>query len=106
MSCWAQQNPTPARRAMTGEVGRYGRVVSTDAGEARAVPRAYLDSASGLPLHPAAHKVWEAAVGQGWADPLRLHTEGRTARLLLDNARAAVAEILHCRPDEVNFVGS
>jgi cysteine desulfurase len=66
----------------------------------------YLDSASSEPLHPAARATFEAAVAQGYADPRRLHGPGRSARLLLDNARAVVAECLAVRPDEVTFVGS
>jgi len=44
-----------------------------------------------------------AALDEGWADPLRLHSEGRRARLLYENAREVVAAELGCRPDEVSF---
>jgi cysteine desulfurase len=47
-----------------------------------------------------------AALDAGFADPLRLHTQARQARLLLDNARAAVAESLGVRSDEVSFTAS
>ena len=60
----------------------------------------YLDHASGQPLHPAAREVLEQALGRGYADPRRLHRPGRNARLLLDNARAVVADALGVRPDE------
>lgn len=63
----------------------------------------YLDSASASPLHPAARDVLLAALDQGYADPRRLHRAGRTARLLLDNAREATAEALGVRPDELTF---
>ena len=66
----------------------------------------YLDAASSEPLHPAAREALLAALDRGYADPRRLHGAGRDARLLLDNARAAVAESLEVRPDEVSFVGS
>jgi cysteine desulfurase len=65
-----------------------------------------LDAASSEPLHPAAREVLLSALEQGYADPRRLHRPGRSARLLLDNARAAVAESLGVRPDEVSFTGS
>ncbi len=65
-----------------------------------------LDSASGLPLVPAARDVLEAALEHGWADPLRHHHEGRQAGLLLENAREVVASIIGARPDEVSFVSS
>jgi cysteine desulfurase len=42
----------------------------------------------------------------GFADPLRLHGPARNARLLLDNARAVVAQSLGVRPDEVTFTTS
>src|SRR5215218_2264439 len=66
----------------------------------------YLDAASSEPLHPAAREALLAALDRGYADPRRLHGAGRDARLLLDNARAAVAESLAVRPDEVSFVAS
>ena len=67
---------------------------------------AYLDSSSGEPLHPAARAALLAALDQGYADPRRVHGPGRNARLLLDNARAVVAQCLGVRPDEVSFTGS
>jgi cysteine desulfurase len=70
------------------------------------IRRAYLDAASSEPLHPAARETLLAALDSGWADPSRLHHEGRTARLLWDNARQAVAEVLDARADEVFFTSS
>lgn len=71
------------------------------------VPRpAYLDTASAEPLHPAARDTLLAALERGYADPRRLHGAARDARLLLDNARAVVAECLGVRPDEVSFTSS
>ncbi len=67
---------------------------------------AYLDASSSERLHPVARETLLAALDQGYADPRRLHREGRTARLLLDNARAVVAECLEVRPDEVSFASS
>jgi len=68
--------------------------------------RADLDAASSEPLHPAAREVLLAALDRGYADPRRLHGAARDARLLLDNARAATAEALGVRPDEVSFTSS
>ena len=73
---------------------------------AAAPPAVDLDAASSEPLHPAARDTLLAALDQGYADPRRLHRAGRSARLLLDNARAVVAESLGVRPDEVSFTGS
>ncbi len=74
-------------------------------GPGRPTP-AYLDSASSEPLHPAARDTFQAALAQGYADPRRLHGAARSARLLLDNARAVVAECLDVRADEVSFTSS
>lgn len=66
----------------------------------------YLDSASSEPLHPAAREAMLAALDQGYADPRRLHAPARNARLILDNAREAMAEALGVRRDEVSFTSS
>lgn len=66
----------------------------------------YFDAASAEPVAPAAKLALLAALDDGWADPARLHSEGRRARLLLDEAREQVAAILGCRADEVSFTGS
>jgi cysteine desulfurase len=70
------------------------------------IKRSYLDAASSEPLHPAAREVLLAAVDAGWADPSRLHHEGRTARLLRDNAREVLADALGIRPDELYLTTS
>ena len=67
---------------------------------------AYFDAASAEPLVPAARAALLAALDDGWADPIRLHREGRRAALLLDQARERVASVLICRPDEVSFTSS
>jgi cysteine desulfurase len=66
----------------------------------------YLDAASGAPLHPAAADILQRAEAAAFADPRRLHDSGRRSRLLLDNARASLAETLDLRSDEVVFVPS
>jgi cysteine desulfurase len=67
---------------------------------------AYFDAASAEPIVPAAKAALLAALDDGWADPIRLHREGRRAALLLDQAREQVAAVLECRPDEVSFTSS
>ncbi len=47
-----------------------------------------------------------ASLDEGWADPGRLYREGRRARLLLDAAREAAADVVGCRADELVFTGS
>ncbi|MCW2761948.1 MAG: iscS 2 [Marmoricola sp.] len=48
----------------------------------------------------------EQALSRGYADPRGLHRPAREARLMLDNARAVVAECLDVRADEVTFTPS
>ncbi len=57
-------------------------------------PPGYLDAVGGQPLLPIAREAWLAAVDAGWSDPARLHHEGRRAGLLLDAARASLADSL------------
>jgi len=62
-----------------------------------------LDAAS-APMLPAARATLLAALDAGWADPRRLHAEGRRARALLDQARQVLADGLGVRPPEVSFL--
>lgn len=66
----------------------------------------YFDAASGEQLDPAGREAYLAALAEGWAGPDRLYREGRSARMLLDAAREATAEVLGCRADELVFTGS
>ena len=66
----------------------------------------HFDAASAEPPHPAARAALLAAFDEGWADPARLYRAGRRARMLLDQSRAAVAEVLGCRAREVFFTPS
>ena len=70
------------------------------------VRRVLLDSAAGVPLHPTARSALLAALDDGWADPARLSSSGRRARVLLDGAREAVAAEVGCRPDELSFTSN
>lgn len=65
--------------------------------------RTYLDAGGRAPLHPAGTQALAAALAEGWADPRRLHSEGRRARALLEGAREAFAEVLGCRTEEVHL---
>ncbi|MCX4761390.1 cysteine desulfurase/sulfurtransferase TusA family protein [Streptomyces sp. NBC_01275] len=66
----------------------------------------YFDAASAAPLHSVARQALLAALDEGWADPQRLYREGRRARMLLDAAREAAAEMVGCRADELVFTAS
>lgn len=67
------------------------------------VARVYLDAATAAPLHPAAKQAIGAAIADGWADPSRLYSEASRARLLLDAARAAVADAVGVAPEGIAF---
>ncbi len=83
-----------------------GRATADASGAHSRPPDAYLDAASAEPLHPAARETLIAALDRGFADPRRLHRRARESRLLLDNARAVVAECLGAHADEVGFTAS
>lgn len=68
--------------------------------------RIFLDADDRAPVHPAAREAFDAALDEGWADPRRLHSEGRRARLLLDGAREVLASSLGCRTDEVRLTAN
>src|SRR5258707_14049504 len=67
---------------------------------------AYFDAASAEPVSPAAREALLAALDDGWADPVRLHREGRRASLLLDQARERVAGGLPRRAGELALTRS
>ncbi len=73
-----------------------------DTGQGIPEERVLLDAVR-APLHPAARETLLAAVDAGWADPRRIHAEGRRARRLLDQAREVLAEGIGVRPDELSF---
>jgi cysteine desulfurase len=64
--------------------------------------RAYLDHASTAPLRPAARAAMVEALALV-GDPGRIHAEGLTARVAVEQARAEVAALLGARPREVVF---
>lgn len=68
--------------------------------------RTYLDAGGRAPLHPRAAEAFQAAWAEGWADPRRLHSEGRRARLLLDGARESLASSLGARTEDVHLAPS
>lgn len=69
-------------------------------------PRVFLDAGGSAPLLPETHSALQQAAERGWADPTRLHSEGRAARGLLEASRQAVGEALGVRTEEVHFAPS
>ncbi|MCA1727819.1 MAG: cysteine desulfurase [Actinobacteria bacterium] len=69
------------------------------------MPPVYLDHASSAALRPAAREAVLQAL-DAFGDPARHHAEGRRARLILDGARASVADRIGAHPEEVLFTSS
>ena len=89
----ARSAPVPGRRAIDAVRGP----VTTPRGVV------VLDAGGQAPLLPAARAAFLEALDEGWADPRRLHAEGRRARLLLDGAREAIAAAVGARTEEVDL---
>ncbi|WP_370503436.1 cysteine desulfurase family protein [Cellulomonas sp. ICMP 17802] len=68
--------------------------------------RVVLDAGGRAPLLPEARSAFLEALDQGWADPRRLHAEGRRARMLLDGAREAIGAAVGARTQEVDLAPS
>ena len=63
-------------------------------------PSGYLDAVGGQRVIDAARTAASIAQADGWADPTRLHHQGRKAGILLDAARASIAASLTSVADE------
>ncbi|SDS43747.1 cysteine desulfurase [Paraoerskovia marina] len=66
-------------------------------------PRTLLDASGNATLHPLAREAYVRSLADGWADPRRLHAEGRRARALLDGARESLAASLGVRTQEIHL---
>ncbi|HEV7722816.1 MAG TPA: aminotransferase class V-fold PLP-dependent enzyme, partial [Iamia sp.] len=67
------------------------------------MPRHYLDHASTSPLRPAARDALVAILDTTTGDPGRIHQEGMTTRVTVEQAREQLAALLGARPREVVF---
>ena len=66
--------------------------------------RVYLDHASTSPLRPEARAALVEQLGRA-GDPARIHAEGLSARVAVEEARQQVAGLIGARPREVVFTG-
>ena len=64
--------------------------------------RVYLDWNATAPLHPAARAAMLSAM-DAVGNPSSVHAEGRAARAIVERARAQVAALAGCAPDQVIF---
>jgi cysteine desulfurase len=65
--------------------------------------RSYLDHASTTPLRPTALEAMLPYLREHFADPGRVHSDGRVTRVALEKAREQVASFFDARPREVVF---
>jgi len=66
-------------------------------------PRIYLDHNATSPLRPEARDALDDALARVYGNPSSLHSEGRAARAILDDARDAVAALVQSLPSEIVF---
>lgn len=92
----AELHPAP------GRPGRLARPVTARRTVQGVTDRSYLDHASTSPLRPEARAALVAALDVA-GDPGRIHAEGLTARVTVEQARQQVADLLGARPREVVF---
>jgi cysteine desulfurase len=64
--------------------------------------RAYLDYNATAPLRPEARAAMLAAL-EVTGNPSSVHTEGRAARRIVEEARETIARLMHARPQDVVF---
>lgn len=67
------------------------------------MPRLYFDYNAATPLAPEVSEILIKAYKDDIKNPSSVHQEGRHARKSLEQARARIASLLNCIPDEVYF---
>lgn len=66
----------------------------------------YLDYNATTPLDPAVAEVMEPFLRSQFGNPSSAHEYGASARVAVEHARAQVARLLGCDPEEIVFTGS
>jgi cysteine desulfurase len=67
--------------------------------------RVYMDHNATTPLHPEVKKTLVQAM-EAFGNPSSMHSFGREARALVENARETISSFIGAKPDELIFVGS
>ena len=65
--------------------------------------RIYLDHNASTPVAPVVADAMRATLGNGFGNPSSLHWAGAPAKAILEAARAQVAKLLGCMPEEIVF---
>jgi cysteine desulfurase len=68
--------------------------------------RHYLDHASSSPLRPAALEAMLPYLREHFADPGRVHSDGKATRVAIEEGRERVASLFGARPREIVFTSS
>jgi cysteine desulfurase len=68
--------------------------------------RIYLDHSSTTPTHPAVRRAMRPYLAEGFGNASSLHGRGIRARQAIEDARAAVADLVRALPGEIIFTGS
>ncbi|MFH0881475.1 MAG: cysteine desulfurase family protein [bacterium] len=63
----------------------------------------YLDHSATTPVDPRVAEVVHRAMVEGWGNPSSRYEKGNEAKLILDEARQRIAELLGVQPDELFF---
>lgn len=63
----------------------------------------YADNAATTAVSPEVIQAMMPALETAWGNPSSLHARGREAKELLDGARARIAAVLGCEPNEIYF---
>ncbi|MCK4965078.1 MAG: aminotransferase class V-fold PLP-dependent enzyme, partial [Dehalococcoidia bacterium] len=63
----------------------------------------YMDNAATTPVHPGVLEAMLPYFRQNYANPSGIYAIAQEARKAVDEARAAVSEILGCKPSEIIF---
>ncbi len=66
----------------------------------------YLDHNATTPLHPQVLEAMLVCLQEHWGNPSSPHSLGNQARMVMQQARARIAESLGCEPSEVVFCSS
>ncbi len=67
------------------------------------MPKIYLDHNATTPLHPDVLEVMLPVMREFFGNPSSIHSEGRKARVFLDEAREKVADLINASPGEIIF---
>ena len=63
----------------------------------------YADNAATTPVYPEVISAMAPAFETAWGNPSSLHSKGREAKALLDDARSRIAKVLGCEAGEIYF---